>query len=82
MARRRPGVGGIRKDNRVKVRDKYLTVFFDLSVLCLQEKFAAKGTELADLQLSYVSTHIIFIVFQDLCVIRYRLEHHTYLCTD
>ena len=57
MARRRPGVGGIRKDNRVKVCYHVLNILTSkfTYIFLLQEKFAAKGTELADLQLSYVS---------------------------
>lgn len=66
MARRRPGVGGIKKDSRVKVGSELILIasnklqlhnlFFDR-----QEKFAAKGTELADLQLSYVSPSAVCV---------------------
>lgn len=59
MARRRPGVGGIRKDVKVKASVSWLcqnglkgrSIRFNSP----QEKFAAKRDEIADLQLSYLT---------------------------
>jgi len=67
MARRKAGLGAINKGKLVKVC-KYMTILCQETVigfqklfslyhmLCPQEKFAAKGSEIADLQLSHVSS--------------------------